>query len=462
MTISRPPLTLDITALTHDGRGIGTYDDTHGDDAGKKVFVPFALPLETVMATPTRTKKHFDEATLTHLVSPSPHRVSPLCPHFEGCGGCTLQHLHADEQIKHKEQTLAYQLARSHLSPDVWLPPIIGDRVHYRTKARLGVRYLPKTDTIIMGFRQKGSNFLMDIDTCPILDRRVSEHLGVLKDTLSKLHGRHSITHIEVAIGDRVGDLPSVALIIRHTKPLVKADIAHLSALGRMLDWQLFLQPKGVDSVHRIDDRHQETLPHSHTTPPTGGLFYHLPDFDLTLQSSPTDFTQVNLSVNRQMVVQACELLDLKAGERVLDLFCGLGNFSLAMAKQVGNTGQVIGVEGSADMVMRAKMNAKANRLSQAKFYVQDLTQDFSGSSWVGQVDALLIDPPRTGAWEVMDYLGRFCAKRIVYVSCDVATLVRDSVRLVEQGYRLTHAGVMDMFCHTGHVESMVRFEKLP
>lgn len=166
------------------------------------------------------------------------------------------------------------------------------------------------------------------------------------------------------------------------------------------------------------------------------------------------------MPTHRQMVNLACRLLDLKQGERVLDLFCGLGNFSLTLAKCVGDTGKVIGVEGGRDMVMRAKMNAKDNGLTNTEFFTQNLTQDFSGEPWVGQVDALLIDPPRTGAWEVMDYLGRFNARRIVYVSCDPATLARDSVRLAEQGYRVTHAGVMDMFCHTGHVESIVRFEK--
>lgn len=167
------------------------------------------------------------------------------------------------------------------------------------------------------------------------------------------------------------------------------------------------------------------------------------------------------MSVNQQMVKLACELLALQQGERVLDLFCGLGNFSLAMATQVGDAGQVIGIEGSADMVARAKMNALANGLANTQFFAQDLTQDFSSEGWVGEVDALLIDPPRSGAWEVMAYLGKFNAKRIVYVSCDIATLVRDSVRLLAQGYRLTHAGVMDMFCHTHHVESILRFEKV-
>ena len=200
--------------------------------------------------------------------------------------------------------------------------------------------------------------------------------------------------------------------------------------------------------------------PSSLTVPPTGGLFYHLPDFDVTFEFSPLDFTQVNLSVNRKMTKLAIDLLALQPGERVLDLFCGLGNFSLPLARQVGETGFVIGVEGSSEMTQRAKMNATANGLHHTDFFAQDLTKDFSSEPWVGQVDALLIDPPRSGALEVMQYLDKFNAKRIVYVSCNPITLARDTAVLLEKGYKLTHAGVMDMFCHTGHVESIARFEK--
>ncbi|MDO4450552.1 MAG: 23S rRNA (uracil(1939)-C(5))-methyltransferase RlmD [Moraxella sp.] len=457
------PITLTITALTHDGRGVATYDETQGDKAGKKVFVSFALPDETVQATLTHSKKSFDEADTAHLISPSPHRTAPICRHFGVCGGCTLQHFDVDEQLKHKQSVLQNHLTKAGLAPDVWLTPIIGERTHYRTKARLGVRYLPKADKLIVGFRERASNFLTDIDTCPILDKAVNDTLPNLKATLSALKGKNDITHLEIAVGENMGqsDLPRVALIVRHVKPLSSKDTAQLIGFGKSVHWQIFLQPHGADSIHRIDETDTTKLPMSHTTPPTGGLFYQLPDFGLTLQSSPTDFTQVNLSVNRQMVKLACDLLDLQQGERVLDLFCGLGNFSLAMAKLVGDTGRVVGVEGSSDMVERAKMNATDNGLANTTFYAQDLTQDFSGETWVGEVDALLIDPPRTGAWEVMNYLGKFNASRIVYVSCDPATLARDSIRLAEQGYRLTHAGVMDMFCHTGHVESIARFERV-
>lgn len=455
------PTPLHITDLTHDGRGVATYDERFGERAGKKVFVSFALPNEQVTIIPTKSKKHFDEADSVEIITPSPHRRAPLCEHFGVCGGCVLQHLDADEQLKHKQAVLQNHLKKANLSPTIWLSPIIGERTAYRTKARLGVRYLPKTDRLIMGFRERASNFLTDIYDCVILDKAVNDKLPQLRTTLNTLNGKSTITHLEIAIGEQIDHLPHIALIIRHLNALCQSDINTLTRFGDELNWQIYLQPTDTSSIHRIDDPNKDTLPHSHSVPPTGGLFYRLPDFDLTLQSSPTDFTQVNLSVNGQMVKLACELLELRQGERVLDLFCGLGNFSLAMAKIVGDIGKVIGVEGSSDMVARAKMNALANGLTNTQFFTQDLTQDFSGEDWVGEVDALLIDPPRSGAWEVMDYLGKFNAKRIVYVSCDIATLVRDSVRLVAQGYRLTHAGVLDMFCHTHHVESILRFEKV-
>lgn len=440
------PIPLSINDLTHDGRGVATYDASFGELAGKKIFVNFALPNETVSVRLTQQKSKFDEGDCVVVITPSDERAVPVCPKFGVCGGCSLQHFAEDGQIVFKESVLKNHFDKAGLAPDVWLAPIVGERLGYRTKARLGVRYLPKTGRLIVGFRERASNFLTDIDGCPILDKRVGERLFELKSLLNSLAGKAHISHLELATGD---DVPNnVAMVVRHLKPLSQADKDKLKAFGQRHAWQIYLQPKGADSVYCLDGQ-------------GGGVVYALPEFGLELFSHPTDFTQVNLSVNRQMVAQACRLLDLQAGERVLDLFSGLGNFSLAMAKLVGDTGQVIGVEGSDEMVRRAKMNAQHNGLANARFFACDLTQDFSGEPWVGQVDALLIDPPRSGAWEVMAYLGKFNAKRIVYVSCDPATLARDSVRLAEQGYRLTHAGVMDMFCHTGHLESMVRFEKV-
>lgn len=458
------PITLTINALTHEGRGVAVYDESHGkqyqDRWGKKIFVDFALPDETVQAIINTTKKSFDEGESIQVITPSADRQPAICQHFGVCGGCNLQHLHADKQLAHKQQTLANHLNHfANTTPDVWLTPVVGERTGYRTKARMGVRYVTKKDAILVGFRERASNFLTDISDCPILDTRINAHLTTLKDTLWQLDGKDDITHLEFAAGD---DCSSVAMIVRHTSPLSQHDQDALIAFCQNVGWQLFLQPKSSATVHRIDGTDGSAC--SLTVPPTGGLFYHLADFDITFEFSPLDFTQVNLSVNRQMIQLACDLLDLQKGERVLDLFCGLGNFSLPLAKMVGETGFVVGVEGSAEMTERATMNAQTNGLHQTRFYVQDLTQDFSHQPWAtgeNTFDALLIDPPRSGAAEVMAYLGKFNAKRIVYVSCNPATLARDTALLLEQGYRLTHAGVMDMFCHTGHVESIARFEKI-
>ena len=467
-----PPVTLTVTNLAHDGRGVASYGDQpdhHLDKHGKKVFVSFALPNETVSVKITGSRKSMEEgdAALV-LANPNPERTTPPCPHFGVCGGCSLQHWQPDGQIQFKQSVLAELLEhQAHIQPEHWLPPLVADRLGYRTKARMGVRYVEKKGTALVGFRERASNFLANLNECHVLDPRVGFEIEPLKALISSLDARDHIPQLELAMGETLDDVidskKSIAVIVRHMVDLGEHDIAKLQAFFAERNWQLFLQPKGSDTVHRIDPLYENTAharPSSLTVPPTGGLFYRLPEFDVTFEFSPLDFTQVNLSVNRKMTKLAIDLLELKPGERVLDLFCGLGNFSLPLARQVGETGFVIGVEGSSEMTQRAKMNATANGLHHTDFFAQDLTKDFSSEPWVGQVDALLIDPPRSGALEVMQYLDKFNAKRIVYVSCNPITLARDTAVLLEKGYKLTHAGVMDMFCHTGHVESIARFEK--
>ena len=467
-----PPVTLTVTNLAHDGRGVASYGDQpdhHLDKHGKKVFVSFALPNETVSVKITGSRKSMEEgdAALV-LANPNPERTTPPCPHFGVCGGCSLQHWQPDGQIQFKQSVLAELLEhQAHIQPEHWLPPLVADRLGYRTKARMGVRYVEKKGTALVGFRERASNFLANLNECHVLDPRVGFEIEPLKALISSLDARDHIPQLELAMGETLDDVidskKSIAVIVRHMVDLGEHDIAKLQAFFAERNWQLFLQPKGSDTVHRIDQLYENTpnaRPSSLTVPPTGGLFYRLPEFDVTFEFSPLDFTQVNLSVNRKMTKLAIDLLDLQPGERVLDLFCGLGNFSLPLARQVGDTGFVIGVEGSSEMTQRAKMNATANGLHHTDFFAQDLTKDFSSEPWVGQVDALLIDPPRSGALEVMQYLDKFNAKRIVYVSCNPITLARDTAVLLEKGYKLTHAGVMDMFSHTGHVESIARFEK--
>ena len=467
-----PPVTLTVTNLAHDGRGVASYGDQpdhHLDKHGKKVFVSFALPNETVSVKITGSRKSMEEGdAIEVLANPNPERTTPPCPHFGVCGGCSLQHWQPDGQIQFKQSVLAELLEhQAHIQPEHWLPPLVADRLGYRTKARMGVRYVEKKGTALVGFRERASNFLANLNECHVLDPRVGFEIENLKALISSLDARDHIPQLELAMGETLDDVidskKSIAVIVRHMVDLGEHDIAKLQAFFAERNWQLLLQPKGSDTVHRIDPLYENTAharPSSLTVPPTGGLFYRLPEFDVTFEFSPLDFTQVNLSVNRKMTKLAIDLLALQPGERVLDLFCGLGNFSLPLARQVGETGFVIGVEGSSEMTQRAKMNATANGLHHTDFFAQDLTKDFSAEPWVGQVDALLIDPPRSGALEVMQYLDKFNAKRIVYVSCNPITLARDTAVLLDKGYKLTHAGVMDMFPHTGHVESIARFEK--
>jgi 23S rRNA (uracil1939-C5)-methyltransferase len=450
----QPPTTFTIESLSHEGRGVAHYgtDPEHSPEKnGKKVFVSFALPNEIVTAKITESYKKYEEADTLTVSNPSPDRVEPICPHFGLCGGCSLQHWAPDAQIAFKQSVLAEHFQHfGDLTPDVWLPPLRSTRTDYRRKARLGVKYVIKKDSLLVGFRERKSGFLAELEVCKVLDARIGERLTELKQLISSLGGRTEIPQLEIAVGDEIDGGEEVAMIVRHLAPLSDADVQAFLAFTGPLNWQLYLQPGNYDTVHRVDQ-------------PDGPmrLHYDLPDFDLRFAFSPLDFTQVNRDINRQMINLACDLLDLKAGERVLDLFCGLGNFSLPLARRVGPTGQVMAVEGSTEMVTRGFENAALNGLDNVQFFAQDLTKDFSSEPWAVQgFDALLIDPPRTGAEEVMHYLPRFNAKRIVYVSCNPATLARDAGILVAHGYRMKKAGVMDMFTHTGHVESIALFER--
>ncbi|RKG34369.1 23S rRNA (uracil(1939)-C(5))-methyltransferase RlmD [Acinetobacter guerrae] len=450
---TQPPVyTFQVESLSHEGRGIahfGTAADHPELKTGKKVFIRYALPGETVRARITHETKRLEEGEMLELLSePSALRVDPICPHYGICGGCSMQHIDSDEQIKVKQGVLKSHFQHfARLDAMQWLSPLRSTRQDYRHRARIGVRYLPAKKQLIMGFREHQSNRLTAIEECPILERQLSEALPEIKQLLQSLKGKASIGHIELAMGDH-----EIALLVRHLEPLGHKDVDLLLNFVKQKGWQLYLQPKSfAGSLKRIDDKQGRMR-----------LHYALPEFNLNFAFSPLDFTQVNPSVNQQMVQLACELLQLKQGEHVLDLFCGLGNFTLPLARCVGTTGRVVGVEGSEEMVQRGTENAKQNGISYVEFYSQDLTKDFSHHSWAKQgFDALLIDPPRAGAYEVMQYIPNFGAKRIVYVSCNPATLARDASVLAEHGYQLKKAGVMDMFTHTGHVESIALFEKI-
>ncbi|QIO09790.1 23S rRNA (uracil(1939)-C(5))-methyltransferase RlmD [Acinetobacter lanii] len=439
-----------VERLSHEGRGIAHYAegmDHPSNKQGKKVFIRYALPGETVEAQITNQAKKLEEADSIQLISePNPHRIAPICPHFGVCGGCSMQHIQPDEQIRLKQDVLKSHFEHfAGIQPEQWLEPLRSTRIDYRHKARIGVRYLPNKDKVLMGFREAQSNRLTEIHTCKILDAELDQALPEIRKLLQNLKGKSDIGHIELAKGDQ-----EVALLVRHINKLNQADVNLLTQFALDRQWQLYLQPSTPSSVHRVDDPNAAMR-----------LHYRLDEFDVEFGFHPTDFTQVNPTVNPQMVKLACDLLELQQGQRVLDLFCGLGNFSLPLARQVGSQGEVVGVEGSEDMVKRGTENALKNGITNVKFYSQDLTKDFSQHSWANQgFDALLIDPPRAGAEEIMQHVPNFGAKKIVYVSCNPATLARDAGLLVQHGYQLKKAGVMDMFTHTGHVESIALFEK--
>jgi len=438
--LPKEPVRCEIETLSHDGRGIARAD-------GKTQFVDGALPGETVMAKMVSTRSRFDELRTTEVLEAAPDRQQPPCEFADLCGGCSLQHMSADAQIRFKENTLREHFAHfGGIEPEQWVAPMRSpDSLGYRRKARLGVRYVKARESVLVGFREKRNSFLTDIDRCVVLDLRIGERIEPLRELLHGMAAFDRIAQVEVACGD-----DTAAMVFRNMDDLVPDDREKLIAFGQAYDLHIYLQPKGPDTVHRI-------------WPESGGrdderLTYRMDEFDLTMAFHPMDFTQVNAGINRNMVHRAVEWLDVQPGERVLDLFCGLGNFTLPLARKGG---QVVGVEGDDAMVVRGRENARLNDLSNVEFHGADLHGDFTGQSWAKEgFDKILIDPPRSGAEEICKYLTAFGANRIVYVSCNPATLARDAGVMVRNGYRLVQAGVMDMFPHTTHVESIALFER--
>lgn len=429
--------TLTIDGMSHEGRGIAREN-------GKTLFVLGALPQETVDVRYLHQHRRYSEAIATEIIRASEDRVAPRCPHFLNCGGCSLQHLNSTAQITFKQKVLLEQLQHiGNVKPETILSPLQGDIWGYRRKARLGVRFVNKKNKLLVGFREIDGRYLADIDSCAVLDPRVGEKITLITAALMQLSGHRDIAQIEVACGDK-----EVALILRHLKPLSPEDLIQLQQFAKQEDFHLYLQPGGPETVKLFWPETQSAY-----------LQYQLPAYDLTLDFAPNDFTQVNASINQKMIARALELLQPAAHEKILDLFCGLGNFSLPLAKNGAN---VVGIEGDARMVQQAQLNAANNHINNANFYTADLTQDCSHAIWAqDNFDKILLDPPRSGALEVMHYIVKFKAKTILYISCNPATLARDSAELIKQGYRMTHAGVLDMFPHTSHVEAMALFTLL-
>ncbi|HMV38395.1 MAG TPA: 23S rRNA (uracil(1939)-C(5))-methyltransferase RlmD [Plasticicumulans sp.] len=426
-----------IDSLAHDGRGIARVD-------GKVVFIEGALPGETVEYRYLATRGGYDEALTTGVLEASPERVAPRCRHFGVCGGCSLQHLAADRQIAFKHDQLVENLERiGRVTPAHWLAPLTGPHWGYRQKARLGVRFVPKKDKVLVGFREKHAPYLADLLGCEVLHPSVGTRIEALSALIGSLSIKTRLPQIEVAVGE-----DGVALNFRVMDPPSAEDCEKLAAFGREHGIRILLQPGNAGSTHALwpDE--------------IADLHYRLPAYDVELAFRTQHFTQVNADINRQMIARAIELLDVQPGQHVLDLFCGLGNFTLALARVTGAEGRVSGVEGEPALVEWAGRNAAANGIGNAGFHVADLTTDITTQTWrQARYDRILLDPPRSGALEMMPHVAAMGASRIVYVSCHPATLARDAAELVHtHGYRLEAAGVMDMFPHTTHVESIALF----
>lgn len=429
-------LELDVIDLSHDGRGVARHE-------GKAVFVTGALPGERVRAQVRVSRKQFDEGSTLEVLVASPERVVPKCAHFGLCGGCALQHLDPAAQIAAKQHTLAENFERiGQVRPDRWLEPLTAAPWAYRRKARLGVKFVPKKGKVLAGFREAADpRFIADVSRCEVLVENVGTRIAAIAELVDTLEARAQIPQIEIAAGD-----DRTALVFRNLQPLSDEDCGKLVDFGRREGFAIFLQPGGNDTVTPIDGGEAE-------------LRFSLPAYGVDYTFRPLDFIQVNGPMNQRMLDHALALLDPKPHERVLDLFCGLGNFTLPLARKAAH---VVGVEGEAGLVQRARENAQRNGIDNVEFHAADLTSDLRSQPWVREgFDALLLDPPRTGADATIPQLPLESVGRIVYVSCHPGSLARDAGILVrEHGYRLAASGVMDMFPHTAHVESIALFEK--
>lgn len=440
---STEPVKTTIDSLSHDGRGVAHIQD-------KAIFIDGALPGEEVMFVYTGKRKSYDEGKVEQVLTASPDRVEAKCKHFGICGGCSLQHLDPEKQILSKQEILLENFSRiGKIQPETILPPVTGPHWGYRRKARLGVKYVRKKERVLVGFREKRNPFLADINQCEVLHPSVGLIIDDLASIIGSMEAYDRIAQIEVAVSDKV-----TGLVFRNLEPISEKDLKALTDFCKQRELYFYLQPAGPDSVKLIWPEREDD---SESQRPA--LSYRLAAHDTELWFEPTDFTQVNSEINQKMLDLALELLDLKKTDRVLDLFCGIGNFSLVLARYAAS---VVGVEAEAKMVERAKMNAACNDIENASFHVSDLYAELGKPEWAAQqYDKVLLDPPRSGALEVLDLVASLNPEKIVYVSCHPGSLARDAGELVNKhGYRLVKAGVMDMFPHTAHVESIALFQK--
>ena len=426
-------LIADVVDLTHDGRGVAELD-------GHRVFVTGALPAERVRLRPERRRRRPREAELIEIITPAAARVVPPCPYFGVCGGCALQHLEYTEQLAFKRRALGEALSRlGGVEPAEWLPTLTGPEWHYRRRARLGIKYVTAKDRVLVGFRERSSSYVTDMEQCPVLVEPMDRLPLALSALVQASPLRQRIPQAEIAIGDEGG-----AIVLRVLDSPGEADRAAFLELGERFGADVYLQTGGPDSVAPIADSVQP-------------LFYRLAAHDVRIDFEPGDFIQINGRVNEAMVDAVVEAAAPEGSDRVLDLYCGLGNFSLPFARRVA---AVQGVEGVAPLVARAARNAANNGIANARFVTANLDEaewPFFREPW----DLVVLDPARAGAESAVAAMKRMRPRRVVYVSCHPGTLARDAGVLVrEHGYRLTSARVLDMFPHTHHVEAITVFDR--
>ena len=424
-----------VESLSHDGKGVCRVD-------GKVIFISGALQGELIRFSFRPQKSKYDEGLLIEVIKASPDRIEAKCKHYGVCGGCSFMHLSSEKQIEAKQQILLDGLAHiGKVEANEILPPVTTHPWGYRRKARLGVKFVYKKEKVLVGFRERGAPYLAELEQCEVLHPDAGMRLTSLATLIQSLSCYDKIAQIEVAIADEVS-----AFVFRNLVELTEEDKEKLIHYAKEESIAIYLQSKGPETVTAL-------------YPENPRLQYSLPAYNVTLDFLPTDFTQVNQDINPKMIALALELLDLNESDHVLELFCGLGNFTLPMARFAK---QITGVEGDAGLIQRANKNAEQNDIGNTDLHVANLMEDVSECSWLTKgYDKLLLDPPRSGAKEMMPYIDKMKIKHIVYVSCNPSTLARDAGTLVnEMGYTLEKVGIMDMFPHTAHVESIALFTK--
>ena len=424
----------EVIDLSHDACGIAQLGE-------RRIFVPGALPGERIHVRPRKHRRQYRLGDLVEILEPSASRVEPPCEYFSRCGGCAVQHLDYPAQVSFKESMVREALGRiGGVEPETWLEPITGPQWNYRRRARLGVRYVKGKQRVLVGFKERATRYVTDMGSCMVLVKPFDQLPGPLGEMIGQTSLWRRLPQVEVSAGETAR-----AVVFRVLDEPDEADLASFAEFGRRWDLDVYLQRGGPGTVRPLDPDN------------TRQLSYRLEDFDVELQFNPTDFLQINARVNERLVAQVLRLLEPRPADRVLDLYCGLGNFSLPLARSAGS---VLGVEGDGGLVARAAANARLNGLENASFAACDLNEPGWGvlrEAW----DAVVLDPPRSGADTVVKQMAEMAPRRIAYVSCHPATMARDASTLCEtQGYRLLAAGVADMFPHTHHVEAVALFER--